>query len=346
MFPAMLAHSAVTRSVDTAYFRVRLLLMFQTFDATTQPDTCGPRLAAVRQLMLRARLSALLVPRADAHQGEYVTPGAERLRWLTSFTGSAGLAIVTAKRTCLLVDGRYTTQAQGQTDIRHVEVVQIASTFEVEAQRWLSSNLTKGDTIGFDPWLHTIEQIETLTMSISRAELVLKAKAANLIDRAWGAERPSAPAAEIEVHGEIFSGRSASDKITSIQSELKAAGHSALVVTLPDNIAWLFNIRGKDVPHTPVALAFAIVHAKGKPELFISAARPNDLARFQLNSIAKLRAPEELPHTARSTQRGLLVSQDRWTHFPAHTARTGSHHRGKSQKKRHGTCGSTSRPCA
>lgn len=268
--------------------------MFQTFETTTDPETCGPRLEAVRALLHRHSLDAVLVPRTDAHQGEYVVPAAERLRWLTSFTGSAGLAIVTQHQACLLVDGRYTTQARGQTDPKHIEIVPISNTFEIEAQAWLNSHLRDGSTIGYDPWLHTIEQHDALKLSLGRHQHKLKATTSNLIDRVWGAERPSPTVTSIVVHDETYAGRSATEKIGSIQKELREAGDRALIVTLPDNIAWLFNIRGKDIPHNPVALAFAIVHAKAKPELFITSATLDRHARTHLAPIAKLRAPTEL----------------------------------------------------
>ena len=278
--------------------------MFQTFEATTAPGTCRARVGAVRALMVRAGLDALLVPRSDAHQGEYVPAAAERLRWLSSFTGSAGLAIVAQSRAVLLVDGRYTTQAKGQTDTRLFEIVQISDPFEVEADRWLCSNLAAGGVVGFDPWLHTVDHVETLKTGLARHQLALRATPTNLVDKAWGNARPPMPVAPIEIHHDTYSGRSASDKITALQHDLKSASETALVLTSPDNIAWLFNIRGSDVPHNPVALGFAIVPSKGKPELFLAPEKLDHKTRQYLLPLAKIRAPEDLRDRIKSLSAG------------------------------------------
>lgn len=280
--------------------------MYQTFEVPSSPQGTRARLTIVRGLMDRAGVDALLVPRTDAHQGEYVHASSERLRWIFGFTGSAGLGIVTRTRALLLVDGRYVTQALGQVDQKLVEVVQTQDSFETEATRWLARFTRAGDRLGFDPWLHSIDQIDAMTKGLDDEGVRLKSIPRNMIDIAWGKERPAPPKAPIVAHEMAHAGCSIADKISSVQSELKSKGDHALLVTQADNVSWLFNIRGSDVPHTPVVLAFAIVPAKGKPELFMDAGRLQPGFRSELERHALLMAPaalrQRLKHVAGASE--------------------------------------------
>jgi Xaa-Pro aminopeptidase len=265
--------------------------MFQTFEAPSPHGTARDRLKELRQLMERSGVDAYLVPRADEHQGEYVPPSSERLKWLTSFSGSAGLAIVTKKRAVLFVDGRYTVQARTEVDTDHIEVSQLprARIFE-----WLVHHLSRGAVVGFDPHLHTVSEIERLEQALKKKDIKLKPITKNLVDRLWGSHRPSPPLAPVSVRPQKLAGRSAEDKIADIQQRLKEDDHDAVVLTLTDSIAWAFNIRGSDVAHTPVALAFAVVPQSGKPELFIAPEKIDAAARAHLKAFAKIAPPEAL----------------------------------------------------
>src|SRR6185369_1586614 len=143
---------------------------FQTFDDETDPKTVAPRVAALREELKRRGLSGFVVPRADKHQNEYVAPADERLAWLTSFTGSAGTAIVLADRAALFVDGRYTLQAPDQTDTGVVTIVPI---IETAPDAWLEANLSAGATLGYDPWLHTTESAERMARACAAAGATL-----------------------------------------------------------------------------------------------------------------------------------------------------------------------------
>ncbi|MDX2257870.1 MAG: aminopeptidase P family protein [Hyphomicrobiaceae bacterium] len=265
--------------------------MFQSFDAISAPDLAAPRVAGLRRLMGKRDLAAYLVPRADEHQGEYVPPSAERLKWLTGFSGSAGLAIIAARRAVVLVDGRYTVQARSELD---PALFEIAQTPRVKAEDWLAEALPAGGRVGFDPRLFTLRTVETLSAALVRTGQRLVPVAGNLVDRVWAAERPAAPAGPVRVHDVSLAGEAAADKIARVQDILAADGEDAAVLTLPDSIAWLFNIRGADIPHNPVALAFAIVPRRGKPELFIDAAKLDAAARAHLKPLAKIAAPAGL----------------------------------------------------
>ncbi len=241
--------------------------MFQTFDAPTPASEIFPRVRALRSHLVKRRIDAYLVPRTDEHQNEYVPACSERLAFISGFTGSAGLAVIAAKSAGLFVDGRYTVQAPAETDTDVFEVKGIRTT---DLKPWLTATLKVGGRIGFDPTLHTITEIEGLKSTLASAKLKLVPVAANLVDAVWGKARPSPPMAAILVQPEQFAGQTAADKIAAVQKALREAKHDAVVLSATDSICWLFNIRGGDIPHNPVVLAFAIVPASGKPELFVA----------------------------------------------------------------------------
>jgi Xaa-Pro aminopeptidase len=210
-------------------------------------------------------LAGFLVPRADEHQGEYVAPRSERLAWLTGFTGSAGLAIVLADRAAIFVDGRYTLQARSQVDAAAFEIQHLTETPPAD---WLASAVGAGRRIGFDPWLHTRSQAKSFRDACARAGADLVACESNPLDAIW-TDQPGPPSAPVAVHEIRFAGKSSADKRAGIAAELARAKVAAAVLTAPDSINWLLNIRGGDIPHTPVALCFAVIDRDGGVELFI-----------------------------------------------------------------------------
>ncbi|MGB0497565.1 MAG: aminopeptidase P family protein [Rubricella sp.] len=236
--------------------------MFQKFDIQTTPETGPERLAALRGAMADTGVDGFLVPRADAHQGETVPPCDERLRWLTSFTGSAGMAVATAGRAAIFVDGRYTLQAREQVS----DAFDKRGHGDAALAAWLIEALPEGGTVGFDPWLHATAQIERLEAALSPAGIMLK-PIANLVDAVWS-DRPDAPAAPMVLQPEALAGASAEEKREAIAADLRQRGSRAALITLPDSIAWLLNVRGGDIARMPVALGFAIVHDDATVETF------------------------------------------------------------------------------
>ena len=275
--------------------------MFQTFEASTGPSHVADRVASLRASMAKAKLDAFLIPRADEHQGEYVPPSAERLQWLTGFTGSAGIAVVTRKSAALFIDGRYTVQAKAETD---TTVFDVSLLPRPRLSEWLSDNLGKRAIVGFDPWLHTISEARRLSIALGAKGHALKAVSKNPIDKLWGKQRPAAPSGPVVVHPAEFSGRSIDEKIANIQKTLKADGQHAALLTLPDSICWALNIRGNDVAHNPVALAFAIVPASGKAELFIELEKIDAAVRRHLTGVAKISPPSALVERVSSLRKG------------------------------------------
>ncbi len=164
--------------------------MFQTFESQSERGAATERIKELRRLMAAAKLDAYLVPRADEYQGEYVPPSAARLQWLTGFSGSAGLAIITKKTATLFVDGRYTVQARTEVEPGLIEV---SSVMRGNIGEWLAEHLPRRATVGFDPRLHTIAEIERLETALKPHGIKLAPTARNLVDRVWGSARPPAP---------------------------------------------------------------------------------------------------------------------------------------------------------
>ncbi|GAA3854666.1 aminopeptidase P family protein [Celeribacter arenosi] len=244
--------------------------MFQSFNVTSRPDQAAPRVTALRAEMAQAGLDAYLVPRADAHQGETVADCDDRLAWLTGFTGSAGSAVIGLSQAALFTDGRYTVQVRAQCDPALFEFIDWPATKPVD---WLKK--TEARRIGFDPWLHTVAEIRAIRKALTDTDAELVA-GANLVDRIW-ADRPAPPAALAVAQSVKFTGRTSDDKLDEIRESLKKSGADAAVLTLPDSISWLLNIRGSDIAHTPVVQAFAIIPAEDKLSLFANPAKFADL---------------------------------------------------------------------
>lgn len=265
--------------------------MYQDFADGADKAQGTLRIARLRMFLERLGLDAWLVPRADEHMGEYVPPSAERLKWLTGFSGSAGLAVIGRRKAALFVDGRYTLQAGEQVDTATLEIVQIPTT---QPEDWIARNFAAGNVVGYDPWLHTTAVVKRFEDALAARSIKLKPLPRNLVDQTWGRERPDVPLGPIIVQPIELAGKSSESKIADLQKALKEGGHDAAILTLPDSIAWAFNIRGSDVKHNPTALAFAILHAAGKPELFVDKRKLDADAKAHLSGLCRLRAPDEL----------------------------------------------------
>ena len=223
------------------------------------------RLGRLREELAAQGLDGFIVPRADEHQGEYVPPRGQRLTWLTGFTGSAGVAIVLRNRAALFVDGRYTLQAAVQVDTQLFEIHHL---IDEPPARWIETALAPGAVLGYDPWLHTPHDVERFRAAAEKVGASLRAASENPLDLAWSG-RPAAPIAPVVPHPERFAGESAHSKRARIGRALAEEGAAAVVLTMPESIAWLLNIRGGDVTHTPLPLSFAILRQDGGVTLFI-----------------------------------------------------------------------------
>jgi len=262
--------------------------MYQSFDPPAGAGDSAARLSRLREALADAGFDGMLVPRGDAHMNEMVAPSEERLAWLTGFTGSAGLAIVLANRAALLVDGRYTLQAGQQTDAAAFEVV---PSQEVSAGEWLTQAAPEGAVIGYDPWLHGREEIARLARALESVKAVLRPLKANPVDRLW-TDRPAPPAGAVRLHPDALAGDTAADKRIRLGKALGEAGTRSAVLTRPDSIAWLLNIRGADLSHVPVALGFAILHEDGRVALFMAPDKIDGTVRAALGEAVSVTPPE------------------------------------------------------
>lgn len=233
----------------------------------TEPFT--QRLAALRAAIADHGFDGLVVPHADAHQSESLPPSEERLAWLTGFTGSAGTAVVLADRAAIFVDGRYTSQVRDQVD---GDAYAYCHLIETPARDWLRNNLTAGQKVAYDPWLHSQAEVERLAAACRAVEAELVPSPENLIDAVWQ-DRPSPPTATVVPHDLAYAGRAATEKRAEVAAALADDGVAAAVLTLPDSIAWLLNIRGGDVEDSPLPLSFALVRDDARVSLFIDPAK-------------------------------------------------------------------------
>jgi Xaa-Pro aminopeptidase len=281
--------------------------LFQSFDAVSDPAACAGRVAALRGRLAEMGLDGFLVPRSDEHQGEYVAPGSERLKWLTGFSGSAGAALVLAGEAHVFVDGRYTLQVREQVDL---SIFQVQSLVETPPDRWLGANLAAGSRIGFDPWLHTVAEAARLGSAVQERGGTLVPVDANPVDAVWP-DRPAAPRGKVVVHPLAHAGETAKEKLARLATAISEAGAAHAVLTDPSSVAWAFNIRGADVPHTPLVLAFAILSADRLPLLFLDPAKLDIETEAYLTQLADLRAPDALePELRRLAGDGAAIALD------------------------------------
>ena len=253
----------------------------------------GVRIAALRKELDRRGLDGFVVPLADEHQGEYVPPSARRLAWLTGFTGSAGAAVVLVDKAALFVDGRYTLQAREEAD---GEIYEFRNIPEEQPSAWIEAHLPHGGKLGYDAWLHTEDSAKRFEKACQNAGGELVASGGNPLDAVWE-DQPEAPAAPVIVHPLEFTGQTSTDKRAKIGGRLRKDKIDAAVLTLPDSIAWLLNIRGDDVPRAPLPLSFAILRADASVELFIDPRKINEAVLAHLGEEVTLAQPEALGYS-------------------------------------------------
>ncbi len=277
--------------------------MFQSFETHANPAQGPARLAALRAVLAAEGLAGFLVPRADVHQGEYVAARDERLQWLTGFTGSAGFCIVLPDVAGVFIDGRYRTQVKAQVDLAQFTPVPWP---ETQPAPWLRAHLAAG-VVGFDPWLHTAEEIARISAGLEGSGISLRA-VANPVDRIWP-DQPEPPMGMAFAHPDALAGDSSAAKRARLAEGLRAEGQAAAVITLPDSLCWLLNIRGADVPRNPVLHGFAVLHDDGRVTLFAEAAKFDEAVRAHLGPQVTLRPPQAFVPALRTLQGAIRVDR-------------------------------------
>ena len=243
------------------------------------------RLAALRDELARRSLDGFVVPLTDEHMSEYVGGYAQRLGWLTGFGGSAGAAAVLADRAAMFTDGRYTLQVREQVEAADYEYVEMPATGIAD---WLGRHAAAGARIGYDPWLHTRDWVAATGAALAGAGATLVAVDDNPVDAVWS-DRPAPSPAPLAVRDEALAGASSAAKRAAVADWLAAERADAVVLSALDSIAWLFNVRGADVAHTPVALSYAIVAADGTATLFVAPDKMTDAVRQHLGNAVTVR---------------------------------------------------------
>ncbi|RIX32319.1 aminopeptidase P family protein [Sphingomonas edaphi] len=263
------------------------------------------RLAALRQQLKEDRLDGFVVPLTDEHMSEYVGSYAQRLAWLTGFQGSAGSAAVLPEEAAIFTDGRYTIQVRQQVSPTEWTYQSVP---ETSVAQWLQDNAPNGARIGYDPWLHSRDWVRQATASLAAKGAELVAVKRNPIDAVW-ADRPEPSKARLIVQSEELAGKSSAEKRHDMADWLSKEGADAAVLAALDSIAWTFNVRGADVTHTPVALAYAVVHADGTADLFTEGEKIGDDVRAHLGNGVRLHERSEFASYLKSLS-GKLVAVD------------------------------------
>ena len=243
---------------------------------------------ALRAELRRRRLDGFIVPRADEHQGEYVPPSAARLAWLTGFTGSAGTAVLLLEKAAVFSDGRYTLQMPEQVNTDIFECLHISDDPPAE---WIATKLPPAGALGYDPWLHVETEVRKFEKAADKAGGRLVACEDNPLDAVWS-DRPAPPTAPVVAHDIAWACRTSADKRRELAAALAQAGRDTAVLTLPDSIAWLLNVRGGDVAHTPLPLSFALLDREGRVALFVDPAKPAPDLGAHLGNEVSLAPPE------------------------------------------------------
>ncbi|APX64726.1 aminopeptidase P family protein [Sphingomonas sp. gentR] len=242
------------------------------------------RLAALRAELAAQGLDGFVVPLTDEHMSEYVGDYAQRLGWLTGFGGSAGSAVVLGDKAAIFTDGRYTLQVREQVsgeDYAYIPVPQDS------VAGWLGRETAAGQRIGYDPWLHTRQQVADMAAALADRDAELVAVTANPIDAVW-TDRPAPSPAVLTVQDDAVAGESSAAKRARIGEWLAEQRADAVVLSALDSIAWALNVRGSDVAHTPVALSYAIVHADGETDLFVAPEKITPEVRAHLGNAVRL----------------------------------------------------------
>ena len=256
-------------------------------DIKTAKNITSSRLKNLRKEFRRLNINGFIIPRTDEHQGEYVAPSSERLSWLTGFTGSAGLAIIMEETAAIFVDGRYTLQAEIEVPKNLFDHCSISRHHQTN---WISNHLSPGMNLGYDPWLMTPHQITHYQKACKNSKSALKPVSNNPIDTIW-TDRPAPPTSPIFIHDILFAGQTALNKRQQIGDALKMEEIDAAILTTPDSIAWLLNIRGNDIPFSPLTLAFAIFYNDRSVDLFVDLAKVSPKIKKHLGPDVRCHEP-------------------------------------------------------
>jgi Xaa-Pro aminopeptidase len=264
--------------------------------AANQNNVKQDKLADLRAEMAKRGVDGFYIPRADEFQGEYVPARAERLAWITEFTGSAGYAVVLKDKAGFFTDGRYTLQSRAQVDDKSFQICNVSENQlpipTMSPVEWIEKNLPAGARFGVDPWVHTPNDLKRIKDAVEKAGGTLVLLNDNPLDAAWK-DQPPAPLAPVVPQPLQFAGKSSDEKRADLAKTLATKGADAIAVALPEEIAWLLNIRGGDVPCTPFALSYAIAHKDGSVDWYIDSRKVTDETKAWVGADVRLHPLED-----------------------------------------------------
>lgn len=272
---------------DNAEAKEQLLALKQDMESGEDwPRPPRDMLEQLRALMRIDGLDGYFVPRSDEFRGEYVPLRTNRLSWLTGFTGSAGCAIVMRERAAFYTDGRYTLQARAEVDAKKFEILDITDKKLPPPSEWIAANLPRYGRFGIDAWLHSVNEVKVIKEALRQARGKLQT-GYNLVDAVWK-HHPPEPLSPAVPHPEKFSGRPSESKIDTLTAAMYLTETDALVLTMPEDICWLLNVRGGDVPNTPFVLSYAIVHRDGRVHWYVNPDKVTAETRDWVKNVAKI----------------------------------------------------------
>ena len=261
--------------------------MFQNFEVLSSPDQAAERVARLRERFSELGVNAIAVPRSDEYLGEYVPACAERLAWLTGYTGSAGSVLVLEQKAHIFVDGRYTNQVRAQTD---PAVFAYQNSVTTPLASFLQASGLTGLRLGIDPWTWPSSEVTRLETALEALGGQLVFLERNPVDQIWD-DQPQPPLGTVTLQPLELAGTLARDKLAVIAETISEASADAVILADPSSVAWVFNIRGEDLPSTPHPLSRAIIPANGRPQLFIDKRKTGTEAEAYLTQLADLQPP-------------------------------------------------------
>ena len=241
------------------------------------------RIERLRELMVREKIDAFIIPSSDAHNGEYIADHWKSREWISGFTGSAGTAVVTMKSAALWTDSRYFLQAEEQLDGTEYQLMRLRMEGTPSITEWLGAELAEksGATVAIDGSTSTYNTVQAMTMALRKQGGITLRTNLDPMSRIW-TDRPALPQKPIRKHPMEWAGTTAADKLTAIRRRLAAVHADGMLVSALDDIAWTLNLRGADIECNPVFIAYLLIASKGAT-LFTECSRVSDEVKEYLN---------------------------------------------------------------
>lgn len=273
--------------------------------------TPAEKLHAIRQSLAAQSADAFVLPVTDEYQGEYSASYARRVTWLTGFDGSAGLAVILPQKAALFVDGRYTLQAAREIDNTLYDIfnsgekkpedylIETLSLKESTTPSPLRERAGERATVAYIPWLHTHNAIDRLKTALEPHGISLLPVDESIVDSLWQ-DQPPRPNEPVIPHPLEFAGVASKEKRQALAEHLKEKNAAALMLSEPDAVCWLLNIRGGDIPFNPLPLCMAILKSDSTVDLFIEEKKISAEVRAWLGQDVAIHAPSALPASLKS----------------------------------------------